>query len=158
MCDVLPGYSCDKTPIDSNVVGAWDEHYRRDQTHIPQRYLNACDGEGCGGVVDSGCGTEVDCGDCPLTDVEHFRGGRRGGGRRGGGRGWGGRRAWRHRGYGYAGYPYWGWSSPYYYGWNRPTTTTVIKAEAPKSNDNNKALIWLLIGGTVAMLWSSMRK
>lgn len=137
MCDLLPGYSCDQAPIGSNVVPAWDEHFRRDQTYIPNRYTTACESEGCFETEkpESGCGTEV----CGKDLTENFDGHHRGG-----------RRWWRRR-YGYRhGFPYY----PYVV---RPTTI-VREVPAPKS-PFEKLTPWLLPAGAfLAVLYLGRKK
>lgn len=135
MCDVLPGYSCDQAPIDTNVVSGYDEFYRYDQTHVPTTYLSACAGEGC---VDTGCGVAPECGEEQCGVIEDFRGGRR-----------------RHRRRHFGRRGYWGGYWPWYDTWayRQPI---VIKQPAPApQNDLSK---WLLpIGVAVALLFVAKR-
>ena len=180
MCDsnLTSGYSCAQAPIDSNVVPAYDEYYRQDQTHIPANYESACEGEGCYDSTKYSCGnSEIpECDSCDNT-IEHMRGGGggRGGGGRGGGRGGGGRggrhggggrrHGGRHRGgyrgygsYGY--YPYYynyGYSNPYYYDYpyTNQSDTIVKVIQPPQKTINTNGMWWLPIGAALGVLYLS---
>lgn len=120
---MINGYSCENAPIDSNnVTGAWDEHYRRDQTHVPQIYQNLCETDP--NAVPSQCNGNSGCGaadaEADPNVFEHFGG--HGGGVHGGHGGHGGG----HGGHG-GGHHHGGWRGGYYggggsrgWGWGWP--------------------------------------
>ena len=104
MCDPLNRPTCAKASIGTNVVPAWDEHYRGNESLVPNGYQNACEMEGCGA-------NPMPNAECNPGIVEQFTPHHSGG-----------RRYWRNR-YGYGGgYPWWG-----YYSYPQVVETRVIE-------------------------------
>ena len=144
---MITGYSCAQAPIDSNhVVPAYDEHYRGDQTHVPQVYQNLCLADPDSGISTLDCSAQQGCQAQALSQqsLERFHGGR-GGGRRGwygrGGRGW------------YGGWPRWGTYSGGW--WPRydvaPVVITAPPAPAP-SPSVSPTTIGLFGAFTIALI------
>ncbi len=143
MCSKSPRNSCANTPINSHVIPAWDEHYRRDQTHIPTRYQSACELESCFNPTEftGGCG----------ATIEHMHGG--GGHGSGSGHGGGGHGSgnWRPRnvyigsggGWGNGG---WGW--PWYY------NPVIVR---PTMYDSGMGM-WFLIAALILAVFYFARK